>query len=177
MKKILFFTLVFSQVTFASDFSKEAPLVADSLKKNLMGNLQKELQKNGAVKAVDFCHLNVKPLGAQIGKQFDQKYEFGRTSHKIRNSSNQPQPWMEKYLTAFKSKKQSDLDARPFFHNLENGKQVYLDPLWVVPMCLQCHGENIPSSVEKEIQKRYSNDKARGFKVGDFRGFVWIKEK
>lgn len=33
-----------------------------------------------------------------------------------------------------------------------------------------------PKSHDK-IQKLYPQDKATGFKLNDFRGFVWVKEK
>lgn len=158
-------------------FKEEAPQVADSLKKNLMGNLQRELAKNGVLKAVDFCHLQVKDLAKKTGKDFQGKYEFGRTSHKVRNPKNQPADWMKSYLSQFKDKKQNMKGASAFFHTMPNGKQVYLEPLWIAPQCLQCHGESISGNVEKEISKRYPEDQARGFKVGDFRGFIWVKEK
>ncbi|HLW56378.1 MAG TPA: DUF3365 domain-containing protein [Bacteriovoracaceae bacterium] len=177
MKLLITLLFLFSQAVEASNFKSQAPKVADTLKKNLMGNLQKQIAEHGVLKALDFCHLNVKDLAQETAAQFKGAYEFGRVSHKVRNPNNSPKDWMEDYLNKFKDKKQGMNDTAPFFHTLNNGKQVYLEPLWVAPMCLQCHGENISKNVSNEILKRYPQDKARGFKPGDFRGFIWVKEK
>lgn len=177
MKNLLVLFILLSTHAWSAGFKEQAPKVAQSLKKNLMGNLQKELSQNGVLKALDFCHLHVKDLAQETAKEFKGAYEFGRTSHKIRNSKNTPEEWMNVYLEKFKSKKQNMPETGPFFHTLTNGKQVYMEPLWVAPQCLQCHGENISKNVKEEILKRYPNDNAQGFKVGDFRGFIWVKEK
>jgi len=176
LKSLIFFLLL-AQPVLADSFTKEAPKVADSLKKNLMGNLQKEIKENGTIKAIDFCHSEVTDLGTKTSKEFKDKYQFGRTSHKIRNPKNAPQEWVIPYLEKFQTKKQGDEGASPFFHTTKQDNRIYLEPLWVAPMCLQCHGENISKNVDNEILKRYPKDKARAFKVGDFRGFIWVKEK
>ncbi len=181
-KKLLLKTLPVILVTLsvqasANNFREEAPKVAASLKKNLLENLQREVSENGAVKAVDFCHLNVGTLAKETSKNFKDQYEFGRVSHKTRNSNNVPKEWMNSYIDQFKIKKQSMKDTAALFHTLEDGKEVYLEPLWTAPLCLQCHGDAISKKVSDEITKRYPNDQARGFKVGDFRGFLWVKEK
>lgn len=175
MKQFIFFVLL-APTAFANSFSEDAPRVAEALKKNLMGNLQRELKDNGTIKAIDFCHTEVKVLGSKTSAEFKDKYTFGRTSHKVRNPKNAPENWVGNYLNKFQNKKQGQEGTGPFFHKLD-GKEVYLEPLWVAPMCLQCHGDNVAQNVKSEILKRYPNDKAQGFKVGDFRGFIWVKEK
>lgn len=172
MKALIIFIMFFSLNSLANNFKEEAPKVADSLKKNLMGNLQRELNGNGVLSALDFCHTNIKDLAKKTATEFNNQYQFGRVSHKVRNPNNTPEKWMEKYLDEFKNKKQSSKDVSPFFHN-----DYYLEPLWVAPLCLQCHGENIAKKTSDEINKRYPKDQARGFKVGDFRGFIWVKKK
>ena len=177
MKLFFIIGLLISQNVFADLFKEEAPRLADSLKKNLMGSLQHEFKKNGVIKAIAFCSTNAEKITQTSSKDLKGKYEFGRVSHKIRNSKNTPQDWMEAYLASFRDKKQGALDSSPIYQVTAQGKQVYLEPIWVVPMCIQCHGEHISKAVNDEITKRYPSDKARGFKVGDFRGFIWVKER
>jgi hypothetical protein len=43
--------------------------------------------------------------------------------------------------------------------------------------CLLCHGDNVSKDIGDKIQNLYPQDKATGFKLGEFRGFIWIKEK
>lgn len=174
---MILFLSFFIQFAIADDFSKQAPVVAGELKKNLLGNLQKQIKENGTKKAIEFCQLNVKGIGQDVSKKFSGAYEFGRTSHKLRNSNNTPQDWIGPYIAKFKDKKQGDPEAKSFILTLADGKKAYLEPLWVIPLCLQCHGDNLAKDVQGEISTRYPKDQATGFKVGDFRGFLWVKEK
>src|SRR5690606_27351600 len=107
------------------------------------------------------------------------KYDFGRTSHLVRNEKNQPQDWMKPYLAKFKGTTQTKKPKVeiPIITKLKSGELAYLEPLYVMPMCLQCHGENISQDVEEKIKSLYPKDQANGFKVGDFRGFIWVKQK
>ncbi len=175
--KFLILLFLLTQMALAQDFKQEAPKVAESLKKNLMGNLQRELKENGTLKAIDFCHTEVTKLGSKTNQEFKGKYQFGRTSHKIRNSKNEPQDWILPYLEKFQNKKQTDEGTASFYHKTKQGELIYVEPLWTAPMCLQCHGDNISKNVKTELLKRYPTDKAQNFKVGDFRGFIWVKEK
>jgi hypothetical protein len=48
----------------------------------------------------------------------------------------------------------------------------------VAPQCLVCHGsaEQIPETVRAELQTLYPHDRATGYKPGDLRGAVSIKQ-
>lgn len=171
----LAFVLLLSSA-FAQDFEQEAPKLAQDLKTSLMKNLSEKVAKEGAVKAIPFCHENVKPIAKTAAGDRISKYEFGRTSHKLRNEGNKSAPWAEVYLKDFQGTFQKD-GKKPFFHKLENGKKVYLEPLYVQPQCLACHGENVASDVKAQLNQLYPKDQATGFKLGEFRGFIWVKEK
>lgn len=179
MKFILVFLVLGLQSLSANDdqFLTEAKSLENDLKSSLMTNLSKKIAEVGPEGAVPFCHANVKPIAKAAAKDRLQKYEFGRTSHKIRNPENQPQAWATQYLKEFEGKKKGEVKKEYIIHRLENGKRVYLSPLYVEAKCLLCHGENISSSVKTKIQELYPQDKATGFKLGEFRGFIWVKEK
>jgi hypothetical protein len=105
------------------------------------------------------------------------KFEFGRTSHKIRNQANAPQPWADVYLKEFQGTFKGDIKKDFIIHKLENSKRVYLEPLYVQAQCLTCHGETVAPEIKTKLAEIYPQDKATGFKLGEFRGFIWIKEK
>lgn len=154
-------------------FQLEAREVVMSLKTGLVKELTAQVKKGGAAEAVNFCQLNVKSIAkASVGEKA-QKFEFGRTSHKLRNQSNLPEPWMEQYLQDFQSGKITG----EVIHTLPDGKRVLLSPLTMAPLCLQCHGSAIDEKVLTQIKKSYPRDQATGFQAGDFRGFIWVKEK
>lgn len=170
------FTLSFA---FASEdtFEIEAKALATDLKMSLMKNLTEKMAKDGPVEAVPFCHANVKPIAKGAAKDRISKFEFGRTSHRVRNTGNAPQTWANKYLKEFEGKKKGDIKMTSIIHRLEDGKRIYMEPLYVEAKCLLCHGENVSKNVNDKILKLYPQDKATGFKLGEFRGFVWVKEK
>ena len=169
-------SLLFSDI-HAQDFQTEAKNLADDLKESLMKNLSEKISKDGVVEAVSFCHLNVKPIAKAAAADRIKKYEFGRTSHKIRNADNAPQPWAEDYLKEFEGKNKGEIKMTSIIFKLDNGKRVYLRPLYVEAKCLLCHGDNVSKNIQDKIQELYPKDKALGFKLNEFRGFIWVKEK
>ena len=179
-KKIGFFFLFASLNSYSRVivFLIDAQKLSNNLKTNLQKQLQEKIAKDGIVNAIPFCHAN---LGSKAkpaaGEEMLKKYEFGRTSHLIRNPKNKPQPWMDKYLTDFKGKSKEQVKQSYLVHKLDGGKRVYLEPLYVGPLCLQCHGDKVAPEVKAQISKLYPEDKATGFKLGEFRGFIWVKEK
>jgi hypothetical protein len=158
-------------------FEKEAKSLANDLKISLMKNLSEKIEKDGPAEAIPFCHANVKPIAKGAAKDRIPQFEFGRTSHKIRNKENTAQDWASQYLREFEGKKKDEIAKTSIIHLLDSGKRVYLEPLYVEVKCLLCHGENVSKNVSDKIQKLYPQDQATGFKLGEFRGFIWVKEK
>lgn len=168
--------LLFSPVIFAGDFDTEAPALAQRLKQSLVQNLTQKMAKDGAVAAVEFCHAEVKHIAKSAAGADLAKYEFGRTSHRIRNPQNQPQAWMRPYLEAFQGST-AKAPSKPAIHTFFDGKKAYLEALYVGPQCLTCHGEAVGGALREKISNLYPADQATGFKLGEFRGLVWVKEK
>jgi hypothetical protein len=53
-----------------------------------------------------------------------------------------------------------------------------MKPLAIKPVCLTCHGgeKDIPDTVKSELEKVYPFDQATGYKQGELRGAVSIKQ-
>lgn len=170
------FTLSLAFAT-EDNFEIEARALATDLKMSLMKNLSEKIAKDGPVEAVPFCHANVKPIAKGAAKDRVSKFEFGRTSHKVRSGENRPQTWAVQYLKEFEGKKKGEIKRSSILHTLPDGKRVYMEPLYVEAKCLLCHGDNVSKNINDKIQGLYPEDKATGFKLNEFRGFVWVKEK
>lgn len=168
--------LIFFNSTRAETFQNEASLLADTLKKSLMTQVKEKLNAEGAVEAVKFCHANVRDLAKSAAGKYLNKYEFGRTALRVRNSQNKPQDWMKPYLDKFQHTT-SSRPAKAEVIVLKDGKKAYLEPIYLQGMCLNCHGSNVSSGVSQKIKELYPDDKATGFRVGEFRGIIWVKEK
>jgi hypothetical protein len=173
----LFFLTFIPFIAFAQNFEIEAKSLASDLKTSLMKNLSERIAKDGIVEAIPFCQLNVKPIAKKTAGDRIDKFEFGRTSHKLRNDLNSPESWVGPYLKEFNGKLRSEIKRDFLIHKLPDGKRVYIEPLYVQAQCLLCHGDNISENVKNKIQKFYPNDKAVGFRLNEFRGFIWVKEK
>lgn len=171
--------LILTSLALASEdtFLTEAQSLAKDLKMSLMKNLSEKISKDGPVEAVPFCHANVKPIAQGAAKERLAKYEFGRTSHKVRNVQNAPKDWALKYLKEFQGTKKTEKSRPYLIHKLEDSKRVYLEPLYVEAKCLLCHGESVSQNIKTKVQELYPQDKATGFTLGEFRGFLWVKEK
>lgn len=95
----------------------------------------------------------------------------------MRNVANRPQPWAIQYLKEFEGKYKGEIKKDHIVHKLENGKSVYMEPLYVEAKCLLCHGEQVGQNVSQKLKELYPDDKATGFKLGEFRGLIWVKQK
>ena len=160
---------------FAQSFEQNAAALSKDLKQNLVKNLTEKMQKNGAASALEFCHINVSALAKTAAGERLANFEFGRTSHRIRNPNNAPKDWMRPYLEDFKFSTAA-IPAKSRVHKFTDGKKAFLEPLYVGPQCLACHA--IPAKdLKNKITKLYPQDQAVGFKLGEFRGMIWVKEK
>jgi hypothetical protein len=169
--------MTFSVFSFADSFPSEARLLVLDLKTSLVKNLSDKISQEGPLKAVPFCHANVKSLAKGAAGKRGEKYMFGRTSHKVRNPENAPKEWAEDYLREFQGKFKGEVKKDFIIHTLKNGKRIYMEPLFAEGKCLICHGESVAENLKKEILKLYPEDRAQGFKLGEFRGFIWVSEK
>jgi hypothetical protein len=179
---ILFIALLISDASHArlssdTQFEADAKSLVADLKSALVQNLSEKIVQDGVASAVQFCHQSVKTISKSAAKHRTSKYQFGRTSHKIRNLENAPQSWMVPYLKEFQGKQVTEMMKTSILHRFSDGKRAYLEPLYVQAKCLLCHGEVIPSDVKDRIASLYPADRATGFKLNEFRGFVWVKEK
>lgn len=153
-------------------FLQEAQSFLTPVKKAFMAEMQQGLKK-GPYNAVDVCHLKAPHLSE--GKKAD-KFDFGRTSHKIRNEKNAAtDKWLVKAIDDYKSSS-AKKPRFPQVYAVDTDKYAYVEPIYIKPVCLQCHGE-LKGSVKKRISSLYPKDQATGFKLGEFRGLFWIKQK
>lgn len=140
--------------------------------KKLGKELKKELQagmKKSPSEALQICNIKAPKIEE---KYKSEDLKIGRVSLKNRNPSNRPKEWMKQYIEKFHAQKNT---KSYMFVSIDNKRKGLLKPIITMPNCLKCHGSNIDKSLEGEILKLYPNDKARGYKVGEIRGFFWAE--
>lgn len=153
------------EVVSRSDIDRAQQLL-QPFKRDLKGALLEGLEDGPRV-AIMVCKTAAPAIAA---RRVAEGVEMGRTSHKVRNPANAPADWMEPMLDAYTAGAQ---DTHMAMH-LQDGRVGYVEPIYVQKPCLMCHGENIATGIAEQIAAEYPNDRATGFREGDFRGLFWL---
>ena len=98
----------------------------------------------------------------------------GRASHRLRNPANAPPAWVAPLLEAYVADPAS---RAPREVALPGGGSGYVEPIYVQPLCVTCHGKAIAPDVAARIDALYPEDQATGFDVDDLRGVWWVETK
>jgi len=139
-------------------------------KKALKQTLTTAIAEGGPVNAVSACNLEAAAIAQAVSVD---GVEVGRSSHKLRNPMNAPQPWMAGMLEAWAA---GNKDVTFGLADLDNNRVGYAEPIYAGAQCLVCHGqpEQIPEAVQQKLASLYPDDQATGFSAGDFRGIFWV---
>ncbi|WP_317932491.1 DUF3365 domain-containing protein [Halioxenophilus sp. WMMB6] len=135
-------------------------------KQQLMMALKTGLQQ-GPEAAVAACRLQAPAIAASLSQD---GVRIGRTSHKLRNLANVPEPWLQPLLASYLAER----DQPPQAVALAEGLVGYVEPITVQPLCLTCHGDALAPALAAKINTLYPDDQATGFQTGDFRGLFWV---
>lgn len=174
-----------SSVAMADDLTqrKEAAAAATkSFVQQLGEAMQKEMKAGGPVAAVKVCSELAPSITSQISREHGWKVT--RVGTRVRNPMlGLPDAWEQQVLAQFQERmnKGEAIDALAFAEVVTepNGKYYrFMKAIGVQPQCLACHGgeNDIKPEVRALIDERYPHDKARGYKAGDLRGAVSIKQ-
>ncbi len=135
--------------------------------------LQEAVKSGGPVNGIAVCHDKAGQIATDLSQQLGMT--VGRTSLKVRNSTNAADDWELAVLKQFEARKAQGepADKLEFFEVTDHGGQKTFRYMKAIPtgaLCLNCHGENLKPEVDAKLKELYPNDQARGFKEGDLRG-------
>jgi hypothetical protein len=139
-----------------------------ALKTPLMKALAAGLRE-GPAQAVEACHAEAPAIAARASAA---GVKVGRASDKLRNPANKPPDWARDVMFELKGTKPAQVVYRTM--ELDGGGLGYVEPIYVQPLCLKCHGEP-EAGVAKVLDAKYPQDKARGYQVGEYRGIFWAE--
>ncbi len=146
--------------------------------KMLGGALKKEIKKNlksdpsGAL-AMGACSSKAGEITENVNKNLPSYAKVRRSALKYRNEANKPDTLDKKVMREYEASIKADTFLPSDIKVVKKGDtyRVY-KPLIVKRLCLKCHGEHISKDIRAVIKNVYPNDKATGFKEGDFRGVI-----
>lgn len=174
-----------SFAAFADEFSDRKKASAEATKEfaqKLGETMQREMKAGGPTSAVKVCSEMAPEITGEISRKTGWKVT--RVGTRVRNTMlGSPDAWEQKVLADFQAKAAKGEDYKDMAHaevvEEPNGKYFrFMKAIPVQQPCLQCHGndEQVLPEVQMIIDERYPHDKARGYKVGDLRGAVSIKQ-
>ncbi len=123
----------------------------------------------GPVEAIAICRDKAPDIAAALSVD---GVTMGRSSHRLRNAANAPQAWLAPIIEGY-ANGSHDLVARSV--DIGSGRRGYVEPIVVQPLCLACHGRDVPPAVAARLDDLYPEDRATGFAEGDFRGVFWVE--
>jgi len=169
----------YSNVPMSPKKIKVVKEIGEDASKTLLKKLKKELKTamltKGPVGAIETCSKKALPITKEVEKEIGD-VKIKRTSFKYRNPLNRPDKYEAEALKFFEETLKKTGKLPPYYIQRINGEYRYYKPLKVQPVCLVCHGkpEQMNPEVLKKLKELYPEDKALGYKVGDFRGVIRV---
>lgn len=118
--------------------------IAGALIKTLLGELQNSINQKGLKGSVSYCSERAIPLTDSLSKAYGVKIK--RTSFKFRNPKNKPDKMEERALRFFETAINGGKKPEYYIQTFMRGNQTiyrYYKPLFVAPLCLNCHGKEV----------------------------------
>ena len=140
---------------------------------SLKGQLQAAMKAGGPVAAIPVCNVQAPAIARNLA--YNSGWEVGRTSLKLRNPANRPDPWERAVLEQFETRKAAGEAADKMeFSEVVDAEGVktfrYMKAIPTGDVCLKCHGTEIDSEVQSQLLRYYPGDQATGYALGDIRG-------
>jgi hypothetical protein len=154
-------------------FADESRTAVKAFAEDLKAELLAAIKERGAVSAIPVCSARA----PEIARQASAAYELsiGRTSLRVRNPANAPDPWEARILDRFAARAEAgeDMAGMEAVEIAEKDGRPHLRYMKAIPVqevCLTCHGSAIAPAVLEQIDAFYPDDQATGFALGDLRG-------
>ncbi len=161
---------------------KSAANVTQTFLGELKGAMKREMSKGGPLETIKVCRELAPKIANRLSREHG--WRVTRVGTRVRNPLlGMPDAWEQKVLGEFAARATKDEALEKMTHSdivsePEGQYFRFMKPIVVQPKCLLCHGPNetIPDSIKNVLTKHYPFDAATGYKIGDLRGAVSIKQ-
>ena len=151
-------------------------MLGSTLKSELKAKLKEDPT---GIAAAGFCKGSAGTITKEINAKLPGYVSVRRTALKTRNPNNKADTTDINVMQAYnKAIQDKTFDPKTAIKVIKEGDttRVY-KPLLVKGACLKCHGTEISPQISELIHAAYPDDKAIGFKEGDFRGVIVAEVK
>lgn len=163
-----------------SDVQARAQAAATDFNARLRGRLRAAMGDGGPLAAIEVCHAQAPAIAEAVmathGVRLGRVALPGRNRHPAQAAAG----WQLAALTRFQDAVASGAPAAAqraiIDHPLPAGVALrMIRGIATEPTCLVCHGSAIAPEVRAAIARRYPDDHATGFDLGDLRGALWVE--
>lgn len=160
----------------------EARAVGADFLKQLGGTMQREMQTGGPAAAMKVCR-EVAPDIANASS-LEHGWKITRVGTRVRNPMlGMPDAWEQGVLQDFERRAAAGESYADMFHaevvEEPSGRSLrYMKAIGLAPQCVVCHGnaDEIAEPVRAVLQGMYPHDRAVGYRPGDLRGALSIRQ-
>lgn len=161
---------------------KSASEVVMGFVKELGAAMTREMAKGGPTEAIKVCAELAPEIAGRLSRE--NGWRVTRVGTRVRNPLlGMPDVWEQQVLAEFAEragKGESFASMTRSEAVIEPDGQYYrfMKPIALQPKCLLCHGpsEQIPEGIRNVLKQQYPFDAATGYKAGELRGAVSIKQ-
>ncbi len=161
---------------------KAASEVAMGFMKELGAAMTREMTKGGPIEAIKVCAELAPEIAGRLSREHG--WRVTRVGTRVRNPLlGMPDAWEQKVLAEFAERAEKGETFPSMTRSevvMEPDGQYYrfMKPIALQPQCALCHGpsEQIPEEIRTVLKKQYPFDAATGYKAGELRGAVSIKQ-
>lgn len=151
-----------------SSLDAEAQKITTEFAKSLLATVQAAVSSGDTVQGISICQVIAPAIASQYSLD---GWKVGRTSLKFRASNNRPDAWERAVLEKFATDSATTPGVAPSpVSQITGASYRYMRPIVVKQPCLACHGSAIGKDTQAELRKRYPDDSATGYALGDIRG-------
>ncbi len=144
--------------------------------------LKNEMSKDGPAAAISVCKEIALDIAGRLSRTHG--WRVTRVGTRVRNPMlGLPDTWEQQVLARFAKRASQGEPLKGMVHSEivsePHGRYFrFMQAIGVQELCLTCHGpkEQIPEAVRAALAKHYPADQAIGYRLGELRGAVSIKQ-
>ena len=162
--------------------AQEASEVATTFLEELGEAMTREMTERGPIEAIIVCTKLAPDIAGRLSRE--RGWRVTRVGTRVRNPLlGMPDAWEQRILAEFTERAAKEKTFASMTHYevvMEPDGQYFrfMKPIMVQSKCLLCHGssDQIPESIRIMLKQQYPFDRAVGYKAGELRGAVSIKQ-
>jgi hypothetical protein len=137
---------------------------------SLKGELTAALAEGGPLLAIEVCKTTAPAIAGEYSRR--PGWQIRRVSSRWRNPDGRPDDYEAAVLERLAAPGSADVDYAWRRGPADDSTFVYMKAIRTAEVCLTCHGagDRLGPALAEALAREYPDDRATGYRAGDFRG-------